>query len=379
MKEKSYTHQINLLEQRLNDLTVEREQRERDRQMIHQRFQKAQRLIDTMHEEKRDLIMRHNEETSSLRKKVQVLTDQIESGPAPVMSAAPSSTGFNDFSAEMEALNMGPHDWDNFILVNDLHGEAHDDFAIFNPKPEPIKPAPSHEKKVAAIAPQASRKQNDSITDQPVASGLLFMLLLCGAFVASKPPSAQPVDLPNMPAEVRAAAPTVLNNLLSDPGPASAHDHSRAVSTMGQEPMPSGAPFNDAKSSRLDRMHRTITSPTKQQEIDQAFSLTQAQYASMTSMDYQTYDQTPAHGRSDSATPRRRPLAEALANMEQEHARKSKAEIYTRSLLWDSVPPGLVNQFRDLIRDHNEIEQRQQQQQNQQARPGHDFTYKIEQ
>ncbi|EME89226.1 uncharacterized protein MYCFIDRAFT_115880, partial [Pseudocercospora fijiensis CIRAD86] len=323
-KEKNYTNQIAVLEAQINELTREREARERDRQLAHQRLQEAQRIINTMDDEKRDLVMRHNEEASQLRRKVQILTDQLEAGPAPAMSAAPSSTGFTDFNAEMEALNMGPHDWDNFIFVNDLQNDPQDDFS-FEPKPEP------------------------HTNEQPIASGLLFMLLLCGAFVASKPASSQPPDLPKMPEDVRAAAPAVLNNLLAEAGSSTGHDFNHPAARMGQEPMPSGLPYsNHIKPGRMDRMHRTITSPTKQQEIDQAFSLTPAQYASMTNMDYPAYNQQSGN---EPAPPQRRNLAEALANLENSQTRNSKAEVYTRSLLWDQIPADVVRQFKEIVRD----------------------------
>ena len=360
----------------MNNLKVERDHRERERQVMGQRLDEAQRIIDMMQEEKRDLMMRHNEEASSLRKKVQFLTDQVESGAAPPMSAVPSSTGFTDFNAEMEALNMGPHDWDNFIMVNDLQNEGQDDFQ-FEPKPEQPKPSQAVEKKTTTTAAtQNAKKHNDTITDQPIASGLLFMLLLCGAFVASKPAGSQTPNLPKMPADVRAAAPTILNSLLSDSGSMPNHERTQTVARMGQEPLPSGVAYHNGRAGKLDRMHRTVTAPTKQQEIDQAFALTPAQYASMTNMDYSNYGQVHAPNSNEPAPPPKRNLAEALATLEQENGRKSKAEVYTRSLLWDQIPADVVQQFRAMVRDHNEIEARQQQQSN--RRQSHDLTYKIE-
>ena len=145
--------------------------------------------------------MRHTEETSSLRKKIQVLTDQVDAGPAPAMSAAPSSTGFTDFNAEMEALHMGNHEWDNFgdnfIFVNDLHTDEPEDFGFEASQPELAKHSPTLEKKTSSntVVPSPTKKTTDSATDQPIASGLLFMLLLCGAFVASKPASSSTSDI----------------------------------------------------------------------------------------------------------------------------------------------------------------------------------------
>lgn len=341
-------------------------------------FNEARRIIDTMEEEKRILMMKHNEEASTLRKRIHILTEQLEAGPVP-MSATHSSTGLTDFNAEMEALTMaGPHEWDQFILANDLHNDGLSDFP-YDPKPEPVKPSPVLEKKASsATVTQASAKKANESSDQPIASGLLFMLLLCGAFVASKPANSQPRDLPKMPADVRAVAPTVLNSLLAESNPAPTHEHARAVARMGHEPMPSNVPYNNnPKPSRLDRMHRSITSPSKQQEIDQAFALTPAQYASITNMDFPGYDQPHAMPQGEPAPQPRRNLAEALANLEQDHARNNKAEVYTRSLLWDQIPADVVRQFKEIVRDHHDIETRQHQQ-HQNRRQSNDYAFKIE-
>jgi hypothetical protein len=64
-----------------------------------------------------------------------------------------------------------------------------------------------------------SRKDNP--TEPPVTSSLLFFLLLCGAFVASKSASSRPLYIPQISEDervtaMRAASPVLVNNLLSD-------------------------------------------------------------------------------------------------------------------------------------------------------------------
>lgn len=365
-----------MLEKDLSDLTVERQQREDERRMIVHRFQEAQRVIDTLQEQIRELKIQHNEETSNLRKKVNILTDQLEAGPAPAMSAAPSSTGFTDFNAEMEALNMGPHDWDNFIFVNELQNDSADDFT-FDTRAEPAKQSPVLEKRPSSstVVPSTSKKPTDSNTDQPIATGLLFMLLLCGAFVASGDASSQPRDMPNMPAEVRAAAPTVLSNLLSEAGSSAGSVTTRNMHQLDHEPQPSGLPYNGVRSnSRLEQMHHRLTSPTKQQEIEQVFAITPAQYASINNMDYQGYDDRSNSAHNNVAPRPRRNLAEALANVQREHQQSSKAEVYTRSLLWDQIPADVVKQFREMVAEHDKIDARRSE------RTSHDdmYGYKTE-
>ncbi|KAM3419295.1 hypothetical protein BST61_g5232 [Cercospora zeina] len=349
VKEKSYTTQIAMLEAQLGEFTRERDVRERERQVMHQRLAESQRLIDTMQDEKREMMMRHNEEASQLRRRVQILTEQLEVGPAPAMSAAPSSNGFTDFNAEMEALNMGTHDWDNFIFVNDLSDGNADDFT-FAAKQEPSKktsmPAPA--------VPSSNKRSTEAVNDQPIASGLLFMLLLCGAWIASKPPASQPHDLPQMPPDVRAAAPAVLDSLLSEAGAPPGENRYQATADAAQEPMPSGHPVS-GRLSKIDRMHHAMTASTKQQQIDQAFSLTQAQYASITNSNGHTYGQPVGQ---EPVPPQRRVLAEALANLEHEQPANNKAEVYTRSLLWGQIPSDVVRQFKELVREHNELDRR---------------------
>ncbi|KAK1069405.1 hypothetical protein LTR74_004971 [Friedmanniomyces endolithicus] len=381
-REKNFGHTIAVLEKDVSDLAMDRERREEERQVLIHRFQESQRVIESLQEDIRSLKIQHNEETSQLRRRNNILTEQLAMDQAPAMSAAPSSTGFTDFNAEMEALNIGQHDWDDFFLVENMQTASPEDFA-FPSRLEPVKPAPALEKRPSSstIVPSPARKPHDTAGDQPIATGLLFMLLLCGAFVASKPPGSRPSDLPSMPPEVQAAAPAVLKDLLAEAGGMTqAITPARALQHTGQEPQPSGAHLRP--SSRLEQIHNRLTAPTRQQEIDQAFALTTAQYASITHMNPNpSYEDRPAapnqHDAAPSAIPRpKRNLAEAMANLQQEHQRSSKAEVYTRSLLWDQIPVETVRQFREIVRENEEIEARRKQKQQQQR--GGEQSYKSE-
>ncbi|KAF2724965.1 hypothetical protein K431DRAFT_216695 [Polychaeton citri CBS 116435] len=375
VKEKGYAQQIVHLEKEVADMQLAHNQMERDRQLLWQQKEEARRHIDVLQEEKRDLAMRHTEETSLLRRRIQILTDQLEHGSAPSMSAAPSSTGFADFNAEMEALNMNHdvgNDWDSFFVVNDLHNEGQEDFT-FDPTVDQVKLSPKLEKKASTntIVPVPPKLQHEASMEQPIASGLLFMLLLCGAFVASNPQISSRSDLPRMPPDVQRAAPTVLSNLLAEAGSDSSTQLHASMPQAAQAPGPSSAALEgNGRTSRLDHMHRRLTVPSKQQEADAAFSMTPAQYASLT--------EVPIHNPNDGAEPMtgRRNLAHALASIEHEGG-KSKAEVYTRSLLWDQIPVDVVKQFREMVRDQDELESQQQQHRPQTTMTGqndnHDF------
>lgn len=370
-KEKGYAHQVSLLEQQLAEIVIERDNLSRDRQILVHRNEEAGRIIDSIQMEKRDMLMKHTEETSSLRKRIQVMTERLEAGPAPAMSANPSSTGFSEFNAEFDTLNIGPHDWDNLIFPSDANTMVPDEFGFGQQMMSPIKQSLEKKASTNTIVPAQTRKVNESSTEQPIASSLLFMLLLCGAFVASKPATSSTSELPKMPADVRAAAPTVLNNLLSDVNPTAQQSQARAAMQALHEPAPSNVPsasnINHQSANKLDQLHHHMISPTKQQSDEAAFAMTQAQYAAFMDMGSATED----HQASNHANPARRSLAEALAN-QHTVSPSNKADIYTRSLLFEQIPADVVRQFKEMVRDRSQRDQQQQQQQQQQQ------YYKVE-
>nr|POF12736.1 hypothetical protein CFP56_09888 [Quercus suber] len=364
VKEKGYTQQIHMLEQDRLALANDLDRRQEDQQVLLRSLDEAHRANEMLQEQMRHMQTQHNEETSILRKRINILTEHLE---APVMSAAPSSTGFTEFNAEMEALNMESQDWDQFLFSNELPGDQQHDYHLdlrSDQTHHQHQPASTLEKKASAatIVP-APKKTKEGTTDPPIASSLLFMLLLCGAFVASKPPGSQPRDMIKMPDHVIAAAPAILNQLMSETGDL---QDAHGMTQQPQAPLASHPSHitprsNLARSdaepmSRLDQMHSRLLSPTKQQEIDEAFALTPSRWASIANIDFPAAE---ASGSShhDTTRPRRRNLAAALQEMYPEQ--NSKAEVYTRSLLWEQIPADVVQQFKQMVRDHAEIEGRQ--------------------
>lgn len=347
-----------MLEQQLAEMSIERDTLSRDRQILVHRTHEADRIIESLEMEKRDMLMKHTEETSNLRKRIQVMADRLEAGPAPAMSAAPSSTGFSEFNAEFDTLNIGPHDWDNLIFPPDPNMVT-DEFGFGQQSMIPMKQSLEKKASTNTIVPAQTRKANDNSTEQPIASSLLFMLLLCGAFVASKPSTSSTSELPKMPADVRAAAPTVLSNLLSDANPSVTHQQARAAMQALQEPGPSNVPsVNNQNANKLDQLHHHMISPTKQQSDEAAFAMTQAQYAAFMDMG----PAAESHRDPNHVHPARRSLAEALAN---EHivSSSNKADVYTRSLLFEQIPADVVRQFKEMVRDRSQRDHQQQQQQ----------------
>jgi hypothetical protein len=367
-KEKNYTQQITALETTCQELSLECQRKDEQQRILMQRLQESQRMMESLQEDMRCLKLQHNEETSSLRSKINYYRDQIDLGAchAPAMSAAPSSTGFSELPDHFGHLAMqdGMHDWEevnNFTgLTDDVFGNlqtATDDFDLFAQPSEQQASSPVVEKQPSTntLALTPSKKTS---SEQQLGVGLLFTLLLCGAFVASKSPKSQPPGMPKVPAEVRAAAPALLHDLLAEPTTSIPVAN---VHTVEREPQPSGLPYQASRSAnRLEQLHQSVMTPTKQQEYERAAQLTSAQYASISNMNYDSYG-----GRDSNDQPalsgQRRNLAEVLANMQREHQQSSKAEVYTRSLLWDQIPTDVVRQFKEMVRDHDEIEARQKQ------------------
>ncbi|PZC93745.1 hypothetical protein A1F95_07080 [Pyrenophora tritici-repentis] len=311
----------------------------------HRESMEMHHLVNQLQFDKEELVRTHTVETGELRKKVSVLTERLEAATGNGMAVAPSTT-FTDFASEMDNLNMGNSDWDNYIFVNDF---ASDD-----------QPTPQQNQELSLV----SRTKDE---DKPVASGLLLMLLLCGAFVASKSGGAAP-PIPRMPDEVRAASATVLDSIFKDAGVSTTLSEQGLIANhvVGMEPTPSGMAWPKTTmsgselagiSGSLDQLHSHLTGPTKEQEHEQLFSITPDQYNSMTSLDFtRSRYSVSSDDLSDPLSPgsqpsHRRNLAETLAAMREQSKGDSAAEIYTRSLLWDKIAPEVVHEFKRIVEE----------------------------
>lgn len=212
---------------------------------------------------------------------------------------------------------------------------------------EPSKPMP-------VVQPEPTKQHSDP----PIASGILFMLLLCGAFVTSRSSSGASA-IPHMPEDVKAASSTVLNSLLKNAGSdvftdfasnsnARSSQHSQAPLLPPAEPIQSSTSWPGT--SHLSNLHRQLTSPSKAQEAEQIFSLTPAEYNSLTGQSSASnYAQHPV---VPIPTGNRRRLGEMLQNLREESIVKGgAAEVYTRSLLWDQVPEDVVREFKKRVQE----------------------------
>lgn len=307
-----------------------------------------EQYIQTMQMEKEEMVRNHTLETGDLRKKVSVLTEHMQKMDmgGTAMSTVPSSTGFTADYSDIDSLAMDGA-WDNISFLNDYDMErgAGDvnckvENQNQNPNPNPNQLVPT--KKADSLL---------SISDheKPAAQGLLLMLLLVGAFVASKGSSP---NIPRMSDDVRAASASLLEDVFKDAG----LQPSAASISEAMAPLPSGSHNQNAWStnahalgnnmapSALGDLAVRLVRPSEDQNNEQLFSLSAAQYNSLTSQDFLQNPPAPSTSQG------RRNLGETLAAM-RSNSKTSAAEVYTRSLLYNEIPSDVVKTFHRMVSD----------------------------
>lgn len=308
--------------------------------------QQCKQYIESLLLEKEEMVRSHTLETGDLRKKNAYLTEHIQKLESTAMSAVPSSSGFSTDFSDFENLTMDSSPWDDFSLAND--------FAIdSDPHPETA----------IVVLPKKSEKTVTKDDDRP--AGLLLVLLLFGAFVASKSSTTSSPSIPHLPEDVRAASATVLDNIFKDAGVQSSVDPRLTLANRVEalETSPSSTAWPSSKTtlsaaeiaglshSPLDTLHHQLVDPTKEQLREQIFSLSADQYNGVTSHDFITEQHPPSQ--------HRRNLGEALAAMRNNN-RDSAAEVYTRSLMWDKVPAEVVRDFARMVSECSSRNHQQQ-------------------
>lgn len=326
-EKKHYTAMINDLEEDLAEAKLALDDWARKEQQY-------QQYIENMQLEKEEMLRSHTIESGDLRKKVNVLTSHIQQLENTTMSTVPSSTGYSAEFSDIDSLTIDGA-WDSVSFLNDFS--------------EP-------EVKVEKSLVPAKKAENPllSVTEseKPAAQGLLLMLLLFGAFVASRGSSP---SIPQMSDDVRAASATLLEDIFKDAGvPQTASAVSEAIA-----PLPSGNAWSantapsmgghdmvGVTSSTLGDLADSLSQPTEAQQHEQLFSLSAAQYNGLNSQDF--LQNAPVRSTSQG----RRNLGESLAAM-RSNSKKSAAEVYTRSLLWDQVPSEVVRNFAKMVSECN--------------------------
>ena len=280
----------------------------------------ARHQADVLQMEKEEMVKNHTLETGELRKKNNFLENQLQkletvieqnnisSGSAG--SAYTDEFGFEDM--EMNGFWGGP-----------TFGTA-DPFDIPPETKTVIKKAKNVE------------LQEVSDTDKPAASGLLLILLLCGAFVASS--TSQSGSLPPLPQPIKTASASILQSIFQDAGVSQNARVQDLEASMSES-------WTDSKStvpqlvgleSSVAMLNAQLAESSLEGDHQQFMQLTAAEYNEATSKDFGPAKTGSIRGRKH--------LADGLASL-QSHSKPSLAEVYTRSLLWDKVDAEVVRRF----------------------------------
>jgi hypothetical protein len=365
-EKKLFTERNVMLETDIKELRIQLENFRMEKEEYARQNMHLSRQVEDLTWDKENLVEQHTLETGELRKKITILKEMVDASPSLLPS---HSNEFNEFTNELDGLNMGPvTDWDNYnTWVNDVAMDSEQ-----QQQPQTKLQVPE----TAVVL--AQRRKEPFLTDEnekPVASGLLLMLLLYGAFVVTR--SSGSPAIPRTSDEVRAASATILDNLLKDAGsnaPQKSNIHvSRAVS--GLEPAPSLAswvqpndnkqqslssvfPSSNGNPSTLDSLSAQLMAPSKEQDAEAAFGLTPAQYNSLTSTEFtrrvysvSSTDDDAGLTPPSSTSGGRKNLADTLRTMREEARGSTAAEVYTRSLLWDRIPSEVVHEFKRMVEE----------------------------
>lgn len=304
-----------------------------EQRWMHERQQWHQ-YSENLLREKEELLRQHTLETAELRRKNSYLMEEAHRLEGAAMSAQPSSTGVSAGFPEFEHLTMDGSPFDDFSFIDNpsLDMEAKSESSVVM-QPNRESPTPTNTE------------------DRSAASGLLLMLLLCGAWVASKGTSSTSAPIPRMPDDVRVASAVVLENIYKDAGLQPQVSTQPNVDSAGKKPPGASRASVGSRpnSSPLASMHHDLTTPSQQQQRDQVFSLSVDQYNHITSDDI--YDEHPG----PSQAPRKRNLGDTLAAMRAQKQGPA-AEIYTRSLMLDKVPADVVRDFARMMEDSKRVE-----------------------
>ncbi|KAL2173327.1 uncharacterized protein P884DRAFT_271394 [Thermothelomyces heterothallicus CBS 202.75] len=343
-RKKQHTERLEDEKKQFTELIAQMEETiakmQRDMQKLTLEKQNCESYIHELEKKQEELISKHTIETGELRKKISVLTNEVQS----MGRASNTASGFSGAFSDMDGINMDCS-WDNMPMFGDFSMEQNT----------------SEVKQEMQIVPAAKKPEvslpTTADSEKPAQQGgLLFMLFLVGAFVLSSRSSTP--SIPRVSEDVRAASATLLENVLKDAGV------SQVASGLGSAaPQPSGTTWSQASQpslsmatpmvdnvapSTLGEMADALTRPTEQQTNEQIFSLSAEQYNDLTSQDF--LQAAPPAERSTSQG--RRNLAEALASM-RSSTKQSAAEVYTRSLLWDQIPSDVVRTFAKMVAESN--------------------------
>lgn len=316
-------------------------------------MQRYEMALGQLQLEKDDMLRAKTNEAADLRRQNSVLKEHIKDlethGAGTAMSSM--ATDFNDF-------NVDDSDWEHEFSLGDGEDFKTEEMDSLQRQATPRPPPPPQQ--------QASTSKPDT----GFSWNAFYMCLLFGAFIASsknKATGAHNVDASQLPAlsdEYRAEAGNVLKALVGGESTtitAASGDvmSSRVEASVAPRMTISGHELSQMSTgppaqSNLDKLSVTLVTPSREQEVRAAFSMSAASYSRI--MD-------PTTGLEDEDTdmpssPHVGPIARAHARLEadireRERAAGMKSEIEERSVFGHKIPDKVLHDFHEFVRRAN--------------------------
>ncbi|KAL2419742.1 hypothetical protein ABEF95_006561 [Exophiala dermatitidis] len=332
-------------------------------QWMHQRQQYEQYICQLQYD-RDEAIRTKTLDTAELRRMNNALKETVkdlERQNTRGFSANGPEDLTGDF-AGFRSLDIDDNWEDEFSLINteDLKMEEPDDLQ------RQATPRPPTSSTQAAPSVHGTKLQ-DAKDDTGFSWNTFYMCLLAGAFIvsqagsktASATSSAAVVTshMPSLSDDYRAEAGNVLNAVLAS-GPEAAHevlptrpaqplDHSNYQSTMSRADLAQMTP--PLSGNPLSNLHADLTTPSRQQRVAGAFSLSAASYNHIVNADgaFDNEEETVAE-------PKPTRLQQLYAQMQAENDGIEKrsgisSKARERSVLLDRVPEQVLRDFRELI------------------------------
>ncbi|KAJ6172625.1 hypothetical protein N7470_001692 [Penicillium chermesinum] len=341
-EKKSYAHTISQLEDMVASLQRRESDLLREQGELMNRQQHITNYVENMHLEKDEMIRVHTLETAELRKKNNILMETVDKLERGMKSGMTESHG--EF-AGFENLTMDNPVWDEFSMAHGL--------SMPDQMPPSAQPTQSHA--LSQVNDRSAEKPNNG--EYPFSWNAFYMCLLFGAFIASNNTSLPGHSLPQLSEEYRAESANVLKAVLAS----SPSDVANPTSNVGAAAATAAAPgpspmagmgmaqmAGPTGSSTLDELHDTLVMPTEEQERAQVFTMNVDQYNSLTTFQDDGSGFKPAQPSA---------MQQALATMRNNAAQHrmndaSTSDVYSRSLMWERVPPKVIQDFRRMVQEY---------------------------
>ncbi|KIV88336.1 hypothetical protein PV10_08028 [Exophiala mesophila] len=343
---------------------AEREQWAHQQEQWMHRVAQLEQIIRTVEYERDEAIRTKVIETSELRRMNNLLKDTVKDFTRQNQQASrPFATDSSDsFASDFSAFNVDDS-WDAFSL-----NEVDRDLKMEDPNPNPLHRHTTPQPPISTNS-ESTVDASDKGSDVKVETGTFSwntfnMCLLAGAFLvaqagtktsgSSSSTALVNPDLPTLSQDYHAEARNVLNAVF---GPGS-DVVDQSLPSRPAPPVEAG--FNHGPStlqtagsaSSLETLHSTLTTPSRQQQVAAAFSLSANSYNHIANPDTIFDDDDDDENDAGEVKPTRLQQLFARIQADTDHLDKmsgmgSKAR--ERSVLLDRVPEKVLRDFKEMI------------------------------